>query len=383
MSIETLEILQPGLLTTVQDTGRYGHQRYGVPVSGAMDLFSLRAANLLVGNDQSAACLEMTAIGPRARFLTDAIISITGGDLAPLLNDEPLAQWRCVRVARNSVLSFRGPRDGLRSYLAIAGGIDVPKVLGSRSTYLKSAIGGLEGRALVVGDVLSRGESTRAEPEERGLPDTLEPPTYGHHHEVRVVLGPQAEAFTENGIATLLGSEYSVSADSDRMGYRLDGPIVEHLSDADIISDGTPLGAIQVPGDGQPIILLADRGTAGGYAKVATVIGPDVSRLGQAMPGDTLRFKSVTVEEAHSILREQEDILLAIAAESGPASPPGDVTVIVDGEAFRFDAEAGEATPAPDGHGGNLGRTRNVRATVNGEEHEFEVRVGEDGSQRP
>ena len=383
MSIETLEILQPGLLTTVQDAGRYGHQRYGVPVSGAMDLFSLRAANLLVGNDQGEACLEMTAIGPKARFLSDVYISITGGDLAPVLNDEPLAQWCCVRVTKDSVLSFRGPRDGMRSYLAIAGGIDVPEVLGSRSTYVKSAIGGIEGRAIAVGDVLSRAERSRPEPEERGLPDTLEPPTYGRRHEIRVVLGPQAEAFTENGIATLLGSEYSIAADSDRMGYRLDGPTVEHVSNADIVSDGTPLGAVQVPGDGQPIILLADRGTAGGYAKVATLIGPDVSRLGQAMPGDTLTFKSVTVEEAHSILREQEDILLAIAVESGSASSPGDLTIIVDGDAFRFDAEAGEATPAPNGPGGTPGQTRKVRATMDGEEHEFEVRVGEDGSQRP
>jgi biotin-dependent carboxylase-like uncharacterized protein len=379
MSIETLQILQPGLLTTVQDTGRYGHQRYGVPVSGAMDLFSLRAANFLVGNDQGDACLEMTAIGPRARFHSDAYISITGGDLTPLLNDEPLAQWCCVRVTRGSILSFGGPRDGLRSYLAIAGGIDVPEVLGSRSTYLKSAIGGLEGRALAVGDVLSRGESAGPQTEERGLPDSLESPTYGHRHEVRVVLGPQTEAFTEKGIATLLGSDYSVSADSDRMGCRLDGPPVEHVSGADIVSDGTPLGAVQVPADGQPIILLADRGTAGGYAKVATVIGPDVSRLGQAMPGDTLTFKSVTVEEAHSILREQEDVLQAIAAASVGATSPDGLTIVVDGDTFLFDADAGEVTPASDGPGRAQGQTRTIRAAVDGEEHEFEVQVGEDG----
>ena len=377
MSIETLEVLQPGLLATVQDTGRYGHQRYGVPVSGAMDLFSLRAANLLVGNRQGEACLEMTAIGPRLRFLSDAHVAITGADLTPMLDGEPLPGWRCVRASRDSVLSFRGPRDGLRAYMAIAGGIDVPVVLGSRSTYLKSAIGGQEGRPLAGGDVVSRGEYPGAEPPERGLPDTLEPPTYGHSHEVRVVLGPQADAFTERGIATLLGSEYTVSADSDRMGCRLDGPVVEHVSGADIVSDGTPLGAVQVPGDGQPIILLADRGTAGGYAKAATVVGPDVSRLGQAMPGDTLTFKAVTVQEAHSILREQDEILDAIASECGPTSPPKHLTIDVDGQAFRFDADSGEAIPDPDADAGALGPSRTVRVTVDGQDHEFEVRVGE------
>lgn len=379
MSRETLEILQPGLLTTVQDTGRYRHQHFGVPVSGAMDLFSLRAANLLIGNDQNDACLEMTGIGPRTRFLSDTHISITGADLVPLLDGNPLAQWHCVQVTKDSILSFQGPNDGLRSYLAITGGIDVPQVMGSRSTYLKSAIGGLEGRALKARDILSRREATGLVPKERGLPDTLQPPTYGHHHEIRVVLGPQVTAFTQNGVETLLRSEYSVSADSDRIGYRLDGPQVEHLSSADIVSDSTPLGAVQIPGDGQPIILLADRGTAGGYPKVATVISPDVSRLGQAMPGDTLTFKSVTVEEAHSILREQEEILHTIAEEGTSANTSRKLEVIVDGETFRFDVDAREVTSSPNASARTLGQTRNIQATIGGDEHQFEVQFEDYG----
>ena len=197
MSAEVLEILEPGLITTVQDRGRYGYQRFGVPVSGAMDLFALRAANILVGNDQGTACLEMTALGPKVRFLDDALIAITGADLAPVVDGEPMPRWQSVKVGKGSVLGSEGGREGLFSYLAIAGGIDVPKVMGSRSTYLNGAIGGLEGRGLKAGDVLG---TLELEPNnklmERSLPDDLVPPTFGEHQEIRVILGPQDGAFT-------------------------------------------------------------------------------------------------------------------------------------------------------------------------------------------
>ena len=243
MSIETLEIRDAGLLTTVQDTGRYGYQRFGVPVSGAMDVFALQAANILVGNDEGAAGLEMTVLGPRIRFLADTWIALTGGDLSPALDGEPLPLWRSAQVTKESVLSFQGARDGVRSYLTIAGGIDVPVVMGSRSTYIQGAIGGFEGRALKAGDRLhTLDQDPGAEFVERRLPEHLAVPSYGNIHQIRVVLGPQDQAFTSDGIATFLASKYTISIHSDRIGYRLEGPSIEHVSGPDIVSDGTPLG---------------------------------------------------------------------------------------------------------------------------------------------
>ena len=376
MSIDALEVIDPGLLTTVQDRGRYGYQRYGVPVSGAMDVFAMRVANILVGNDEGAAGLEMTVLGPRLRFLSSALIAVTGGDLDPYLDDEALPMWQSTVASKDSVLRFQGARDGVRSYLAVAGGIDVPIVMESRATYLKAAIGGLDGRALRAADVL---RTMPAAPDEelveRILPHGFVVPTYGHQHEMRVVLGPQDKAFTADGIATFLGSEYSVSIHSDRMGYRLEGPPIEHMSGGDVVSDGTPLGAVQVPGDGSPIILLADRGTTGGYTKIATVISTDVDKLAQAMPGDTVRFKSVTVEEGRSILRRSESVMAAMRGEVDTRLL-GTLGVVVEGEAFKVVDESEEPIPWPisfDDHDTNVGRR--VRATTDGKTYEFDVEV--------
>ena len=376
MSVETLEIVEPGLLTTVQDTGRYGYQRLGVPVSGAMDLFALRAANILVGNDERAAGLEITVLGPKVRFLAETWIALTGADLDPHLDGEPVPTWRSVRIPKDGVLSFRGVRDGVRSYLAIAGGIDVPLVMGSRSTYLQSGIGGLEGRALRAADTLcAMDQGAAPEFAERKLPEHLVAPTYGHHHVIRVVLGPQDSAFTSEGLATFLGSTCSVSIQSDRAGYQLDGPPIEHKSGPDIVSDGTPLGAVQVPGDGHPIILLADRGTTGGYAKIATVISSDIDELGQAMPGDTLTFKAVTVEEAHVILRQREALLDDIR-KGARAGSVGKLSIVVDGEEIEAVDESGQVIALSDpGAQGDSGATHHARATVDGRTFEFDVNV--------
>jgi antagonist of KipI len=213
-------------------------------------------------------------------------------------------------------LWFAGPKDGIRGYLAIAGGIDVPLVLGSRSTYLRSRLGGIEGRALKAGDILHvlDHEAGPKPGMDRRYPAgvsgrALLPgrhPVYGHEHMVRVVLGPQDDRFTPDGVRTFLSSTYSVTPQSDRMGYRLAGPAIAHTAGPDIVSDGTPLGAVQVAGDGVPIVLMADRGTAGGYTKIATVISVDVYRLSQAAPGDVVRFQSISVGEAHRAVREQE-----------------------------------------------------------------------------
>lgn len=301
---EVFEVLWPGPLATIQDLGRFGYQQYGVPVSGAMDGLALRIANRLLDNDEYAAGLECTLLGPKLKFLNDTPIAITGGDLAPLLNNHPLPLWEVVQVQKGDILSWRGMRNGCRAYLSIVGGIDVPVVLGSRSTYLRSRIGGLEGRALRTGDVLKSVPVSSEKLEhliDRKVPKELIP-EYKSFEEIRVILGPQADHFPEESIATFLNSEYAITPESDRMGYRLDGPEIKHKGKADIISDGIPLGAVQVPGNCKPIVLMVDRQTTGGYTKIATVITPDISKLGQMKPGDKIRFREVSLAQGHQLL---------------------------------------------------------------------------------
>jgi antagonist of KipI len=302
----SIEVLEGGLLTTVQDLGRYGYQRYGVPVSGAMDPFAMRAANLLVGNDEGAAGLEITVEGPRLRFVADTVIAITGADLGPQLDGQPTAMWKALALQAGSILSFGVPADGIRAFLAVAGGIEVPLVLASRSTFTRSKLGGHEGRALRSGDTLPSKAVSKVEA--RRLP-WASVPSYGHQHSLRVVLGPQDDAFTDGGRATFLSATYSLTPQADRIGCRLRGPQIEHKSGADIVSDGIPFGAVQVSGDGMPIVLLADRGTTGGYTKIATVISADLGSIVQAIAEDTVTFETVTLAEAHQALREQEALL--------------------------------------------------------------------------
>ncbi len=301
---EVFEVLWPGPLATIQDLGRFGYQQYGVPVSGAMDGLALRIANRLLDNDECAAGLECTLLGPKLKFLNDTPIAITGGDLAPLLNNHPLPMWEVVQVQKGDILSWRGMRNGCRAYLSIAGGIDIPVVLGSRSTYLRSRIGGLEGRALRTGDVLKSVPVSSEKLEHligRKVPKELIP-EYKSFEEIRVILGPQSNHFPEESIATFLNSEYAITPESDRMGYRLEGPEIRHKGKADIISDGIPLGAVQVPGNCKPIVLMVDRQTTGGYTKIATVITPDISKLGQMKPGDKIRFREVSLAQGHQLL---------------------------------------------------------------------------------
>ena len=359
----------------MQDRGRYGFQRFGVPVSGALDAFALRAANLLAGNDDGDAGLEMTVLGPRVRFGADTWFAIAGADLAPMLDGKPVPNWRRVRASAGSVLGFQGSRDGMRAYLAVAGGIDVPRLMGSRSTYLKGEFGGFDGRPLRAGDTLETlGGPNGDEFDDVELPESFVVPEYGHDHRIRVVFGPQGAAFTEPGVETLLGSEYKVSVQSDRMGYRLDGPGIEHVSGPDIVSDGTALGAVQVPGNGLPIILLADRGTTGGYAKIATVVSVDIGRIAQAMPGDAIRFEAVSVEEAHAILAEQEAALrdLAEAAGIGPARG---LSVVIEGETFEVADEFGEPISLSGVEADGPAWSHRTRAMSGGAAYEFDIRV--------
>ena len=306
-----LEILDPGFLTTVQDLGRFGYQRLGVPVSGAMDVLALRAANALVGNPPGAAALECTVAGPSVRFHGSALIALAGGDLRPVLDSPdlsgwPVPGWTSVFVRRGSILRFAGRRTGCRAYLAVAGAINVAPVLGSCSTYVTAALGGWQGRALAVGDALPAGPpgSDLAALAGGAVPEALRP-AYSDRPTVRVVLGPQDDHFMARSIATFLAGEYAVGPTSDRMGCRLIGPQLTHLGAAEVISDGIAFGSVQVPPDGQPIVAMADRQTAGGYPKIATVISADLPLLAQCLPGQSaVRFEPVTVSEAQAILRE-------------------------------------------------------------------------------
>lgn len=300
------KVVAPGLLTTVQDLGRPGFQSIGVTESGAVDSYALRLGNWLLLNTEDAAALEVSLLGPTLQALRTTAVCVTGADLGACLNDEPLPLWAAVKVVPGDRISFSGPRRGCRAYLCVAGGFDVPPVMGSRSTDLLGRLGGLDGRALRAGDLLPVGRPSRptAALAGRRVPDPFVP-DYPDELTARVVLGPQDDFFTPAGIQALLTGTYTISPQSNRMGSRLDGPAVEHSRGADIISDGMPLGGIQVPPSGQPIVLLQGRQTMGGYTKVATVISPDVGRIGQLCPGDRVRFTAVSVGDAHRIARAE------------------------------------------------------------------------------
>jgi biotin-dependent carboxylase-like uncharacterized protein len=297
-----IEILDPGLLTTVQDAGRRGFRRLGVSWAGALDAPALRAANLLLGNDAEAAALECTLVGPTLRFLATTHFALSGADLGAVLQREDLGAWPVPTGARvlaraGNLLRFIARRSGCRAYLALAGGIAVPPVLGSRSTDLGAGFGGYAGRALRAGDRLAVGPTPRRAPLPREDPGVraaapTDPPR------VRVVLGPQHEHLDSASLTRFLAEPYAVSAASDRVGFRLAGPRLNHCCAAEIVSDGMAPGSIQVPPDGQPIVMLADGPTTGGYPKVATVVSADLPRLAQLVPGvDTLRFEAVSPGE--------------------------------------------------------------------------------------
>ena len=312
---EAFEILRAGPLTTVQDRGRVGCQKFGVTVSGAMDEVALRVGNILVGNAQNAAALEISFLGPEIRFRADVSLALTGAEVAAELDGQPVPWYQAFLARAGQTLDIRHCTRGMRAYLAAGGGIDVPVRLGSRSTSLAAGFGGTEGRPLCDGDVLSVGPiiGSPARWAGRTVPGTWRP-TFASPQTIRVVLGPQDDAFTEAGRRTFLEASYEVTPSSDRMGCRLEGPAIEHTGAADIISDWIPLGGIQVPGNGKPIILLADRQTTGGYTKIATVIGPDIPKLAQVRPGDHVRFQALATAEAQAAARALEGDLLKLDA---------------------------------------------------------------------
>jgi len=289
---------------TIQDLGRWGFGSIGMPVAGVMDDDAARVANIFLGNDDNTPVLEMTLSGPELVFQQATTFVITGANFQPCLNAAPLELWTLYQAGAGAHLSFTGLVSGCRAYLAVAGGFEVPNVMGSTATYLRGKLGGYAGRALQAGDVLAVGTGSG-----RHVPaGFVVPPEYrpAYRTTLRVILGPQDEAFTQQGIDTLLTSEYRVTNDADRMGYRLDGPVIAHRAGADIISDGIALGAIQVPAHGKPIIMLADRQTIGGYAKIANVITVDIPSVAQMKPGDRLRFAQISLEEAQALYRERQ-----------------------------------------------------------------------------
>jgi antagonist of KipI len=308
--IEAFEVLEPGILTTIQDRGRYGFSQFGVPPSGALDTFSFRVANLLVGNQEGEACLETTIMGLKLKALREVVVAITGGDLSPTLNGESLEMWRTHLLIEGDVLNFKKVRAGCRAYLAVSGGFVVPKIMGSGSTYLSGKFGGLEGRALKRGNILYTFD-IQSPLSKLGLlfPSDWIPPL---EKEVllRVIPGPQNHHFTEKGFQTFCSSSYQVTPRCDRMGIRLEGSKIERRSDVEesIISESLISGAIQVPGDGKPIIILTELVT-GGYTKIATIISTDLPRVAQLKPGDRVQFSPISIEEAHQLIRKQEERL--------------------------------------------------------------------------
>ena len=307
--METIKILDAGLLTTVQDLGRYGFQRYGVSASGVMDEYSAKIANKLVGNKVGEAVLETTLKGVQIEFLQNTAVAITGGNCDVTLNGAKIELWQSYLVNRGDILKMGICRSGLRNYLAFAGGIDVPIIMTSKSTNLKAKVGGFNGRKLMTGDILSVGVGSLE------APLTLNKhyiPTYSKDIKIGVILGQQDDHFTEAGIKTFLNETYTVTQESDRMGIRLSsvsGATIEHKNGADIISDGITFGAIQVPGSGQPIVMMADRQTTGGYTKIGNVISSDLAKLAQATPGTKVKFVEYTLEQAVQAIKNNDIII--------------------------------------------------------------------------
>jgi len=309
--LNTFLVLTPGPYMTVQDRGRLGYQQMGVPVSGALDAFACRTANLLVRNPEHCAVLEITITGPQLAIMSEADIALTGADMGLKLNHKPVPSWETIRVQPGDLLTIQQVTSGCRGYLAVSGGIDVPEIMGSRSTYVGGKLGGYEGRPLKKGDIIASGGGPLLDAP-RHLPRSSIP-HYPEEIPLRAVAGPQDDFF-EDGLATLFESQYTVTPKADRMGYRLQGPAIEHREGVakSIISEPTLPGGIQVPADHQPIVLLVEQ-TVGGYTKIATVISPDLSRIAQATPGDTVRFERVSLETARGIYKDQEARIQAIA----------------------------------------------------------------------
>jgi biotin-dependent carboxylase-like uncharacterized protein len=309
-----IRVGQPGLLTTVQDTGRFGEYAIGMPPSGAMDVFSYQVGNYLVGNEEGSAGLEITYFGPELTFTEDHVLAITGAEMPPKINGEEAPTWETLQVREGDVLSFDYLKNGARSYLAVAGGIDVPVFMHSRSTYTLIGLGGHEGRALQEGDELAVGEDGDRS-ERVGMAVAREQlPAFSDETELRVIIGLASYRLTEESMEEFLNTTWTVTPDADRVGYRYRGgelkfvereqPAGAGADQANVVDFGYPIGSIQVPGGVEPIVLLNDAVTGGGYATIGTVISADRDKLAQTKTNDKTRFRSVDLDEA---LRAREE----------------------------------------------------------------------------
>ncbi|KJS33419.1 MAG: hypothetical protein VR64_01055 [Desulfatitalea sp. BRH_c12] len=303
--MEIFRVHAPGPYTTIQDRGRFDYQHMGVPPSGALDPFAHTTANLLVGNEPDCATLEITFFGPHLEVLDTADIAVTGAEMEWRVNDQPAPQWTSLRVVQGDRIQFGQALRGCRAYLAVTGGFAVAPVMGSRSTLVSAGLGGIDGRAIQAGDLLPRGPGLLLA-RQRRMPWY---PRYAAQIHLRAVPGPQDECFT-GGLETFFSSVFTVSDKANRMGYRLQGPLVARKADApqSIISEPSVPGNVQIPPDGQPIILMVEQ-TIGGYTKIATVVTADLFKIAQARPGDQIRFHSVTLDRAHALYREWLDHL--------------------------------------------------------------------------
>lgn len=309
-----IRVLKAGMLTTVQDLGRNGYQSQGFSVAGVMDVRSFKIANLLLDNPENEAVLEFTLIGPTLQFTSDTIIAITGGDFQPTVNGEPAPMYTSLYMKRGDILKFGSARTGSRGYIAFSSYLDIPVVMGSRCTNLKSKIGGYKGRKLKDEDYIGFRIKRRYLP--YFLSRKLDLDEFDEEEvTLRVVMGPQDDMFTKQGIHTLLSETYTVTSDFDRMGCRLEGPFIASKNGSDIISDGIAFGSIQVPAHGKPIVLLADRQTTGGYAKIATVASVDIPKLVQRKTDHKIRFQAITVEEAQKLYLEEEEQYVAMRSQ--------------------------------------------------------------------
>lgn len=303
MKTPAMKIISPGPLSTVQDGGRTGYQSLGFTVGGAADADSMYTANILCGNRPDEAVIEMTLFGITAQFTCDTVIALSGADVSPVVNGVPVEMNRAIALYAGSYLHCSAAQNGVRTYLAICGGLDIADIMGSKSTSLKLGIGGYKGRRLAAGDIIPL--TREAEPFPNMAERILPAAPHGAAVTLRCVVGPQNDMFTEDAIRTFFTAEYTVSASSDRMGIRLEGPALEAADGTDIISDGIALGSIQVPSDGKPIMLIADHQTTGGYAKIATVISADIALAGQLAPGNKVKFSEISVEKAQEIAVEK------------------------------------------------------------------------------
>lgn len=339
-----MKIEDGGILTSIQDGGRFGFEQFGVSPSGPMDARSMHIGNILVENDMNESCLETTIMGPTIQFDGPAVVAVTGGDCGPTLNGKQVSMYRAFQVKAGDVLKLGMVKNGCRSYLAVAGGIKVPVLMNSKCTMVGKNFGGYEGRKLQKGDELELEKSIFTLPNMQARYTT--PDSYASkEHLLRVIMGPQDDMFTDKGINSFLNGSYKVGQEFDRQGYRLEGPIIEHKIDGNIISDGIVTGSIQVPTAGQPIVMLAEHQTVGGYTKIATVITTDLPLIGQCKAGDVIRFQAVTVEEAENLYVAYHRELEALKQKVHTPvkyKPARNLTISFGGKSFQVQVEERE-----------------------------------------